>query len=90
MNTAYALYSTKSLNDIFKSILNKLIRAWPVLVLFTLFAYGLGGLIISEPLDKLWNILYNKNCTFIFWRKWLLVNTMIPDDTTCLPWTWIF
>lgn len=78
INAAYTLYKIQSLNDIFKSILNKLIRTWPVLVLYILFSYGIARLLISEPLNQLWDILYNKNCSSIFWRKWLLANTMIP------------
>lgn len=78
INAAYTLYKIQSLNDIFKSILYKLIRAWPVLVLSILFAYGVTSFLIPEPLNQLWDLLYNKNCSAIFWRKWLLANTMVP------------
>ena len=78
INAAYTLYKVKSLKDILKCITNKLTRTWIALVFYILFAYGLAQLIISQPLSGLWTILFNKDCPSTFWRKWFLVNTMIP------------
>ena len=78
INAAYSLFKIETFTDIFRSILNKLVRTWPVLVLYTLFAYGITNASMDQPLNALWNMLYTRSCPSIFWRKWMLVNTMIP------------
>ena len=77
INAAYALYKIQSFRDIGKAIGNKLIKTWMIVVLFVLFAYGFMKWSISEPLNKVWEELFTRDCSTIFWRKWLLINPLV-------------
>ena len=55
INAAYALYKIHNIRDIGKSIGNKFIKTWMIIVLYVLFAYGLMKWIISEPLNSVWD-----------------------------------
>lgn len=77
LTAAYALYKIDSFKEMFKGILMKLLRVWPYLVLFTLFVYALTETIIANPLLKVWQMRFTKDCTSTLWRKWFLVNPLI-------------
>jgi vacuolar-type H+-ATPase subunit I/STV1 len=77
LSAAYSLYKIDSFKDMFKSILSKLVRLWPVLALFTLIAYGISESIIGDPLIKIWEQKNTIDCPAIFWRKWFLINPLI-------------
>jgi hypothetical protein len=77
LTAAYSLYKVDNLTDIFKSILSKFMRIWPVLVIFILIAYGISEYIISDPLLKIWEQKNTIDCPATFWRKWFLINPLI-------------
>lgn len=77
LSAAYALYKIDSFTEMFKSIVSKFVRLWPVLVLFVLFAYTASEAIVADPLSKVWEQKNTVDCPAIFWRKWFLINPLI-------------
>lgn len=87
---AYGIYKANSLKQIFRFYFDQLLKKWALLLLMSLFVYAWMESFVDQPLHRLWNINYGRDCPAYMWQIWFLFRNMQTDCKRCLPWLSVF
>lgn len=88
LKLAYSVYKQRSFHQMGRFFFDELLNKWVLLVLLTMFVYGIMGL-IDQPLSKIWSINYGQDCPTVMWQMWFLFRNLQMDCKVCLPWFWL-